>query len=155
MTHNFDRVLTILNEGTSLPSIIKQILSMESTVKRHNRRVLNVPDEPSPNFDPSEYFIKYAKKCNPKIKDYNMPMKQCYTNAAKVSIRYNKQYMEGWVIVHGVPLRHAWIKDEEVTLKDNTDNEYYGIKIPHEVVHMAVTHVIQLAREIQVDANLP
>ena len=33
--------------------------------------------------------------------------------------------------------------------------EFYSERVELLRVHMAVTHVIQLAREIQVDANLP
>lgn len=61
-------------------------------------------------------------------------MKQCYMNAAKAAQEdHGLTYVEGYVTVHGVPIKHAWTVDGDGSVVDQTitsgENvgDYFGV----------------------------
>lgn len=60
--------------------------------------------------------------------------KMCFMNATHDALqKIGRTYVEGYIIVHGVPIHHAWTVDEEGTVYDSTIHPsgevggYYGI----------------------------
>jgi len=68
-------------------------------------------DEISAKYPDIAAYLKKNRK--------NITMKQCYKNAAQMSIYCeNVKYVEGEISYHGVPIEHAWNK---------VDDKYFDI----------------------------
>lgn len=92
-------------------------------------------------WNPFLWWIEAAKEYSvvPAASSYVGEPKNCYVNAATNSIVHDFVYVDGYVFVHGVPLRHAWNLDAngqaiEVTIRDLTNcNGFFGVEFPSEV----------------------
>lgn len=94
-------------------------------------------------FNPFEYFVNNYKEYYPTETKRKMKAKQCFTNAAKVTLRKDATYVEGWILFSGVPIQHAWniINGKAVDCTVNIkDTRYFGIEIPIEVFSMAINN---------------
>jgi hypothetical protein len=96
----------------------------------------------------SQFWLDHAKEFTKVSKgDWQMEMKQCYTNSATLAIASpsNIKYMEGYLDFKGIPIEHAWVEQKGImkdyTLhedaKDIASHHYYGIYIPTKLVLMA------------------
>lgn len=121
----------------SLPGSLKMLAGfMASNIK--NRGM---------SFNIWEYFIKHAKEYKPVAAEKMKKAKQCYKNAAENAIHKSSvKYIEGYVLVSGVPINHAWNVDGKKAF-DCTVNplgkyihEYWGIEVPMVVIMMANLH---------------
>lgn len=120
----------------NLPSIIKTIAGFPKDQLEKN----GVP------FNIYEYFLKNAKEYKPKKTEKRGVPQHCYHNAKQMMMKKKAKYIEGYVLVHGVPLSHAWneLKGEMVDCTiEHPGNEiyaHYGMEIPKEAVLMAMNH---------------
>lgn len=61
---------------------------------------------------------------------HDLKPRQCFTNAALLSLVYNWDYVEGYLKVHGVPIEHAWVVvDNQIvdpTLPKDPEEWYYA-----------------------------
>jgi len=91
-------------------------------------------------FNPYLYFMKYAKKVSPLDGQPKLQAKACIDNSVKMMIRRpDLEYVEGFILLHGVPIQHSWnYSQEEKKCIDFTINpegsEYYGLLIPRGLV---------------------
>lgn len=65
--------------------------------------------------------------------------KQCYYNAQTYVLDHDATYVEGIVIAHGIPVKHAWVETDnellELTLPADTPvKQYYGCEYSLETV---------------------
>jgi hypothetical protein len=70
--------------------------------------------------------------------------KECYNNSFR-ALGANDTYVLGYVLFHGVPIEHAWIKDQsgkhfDVTLIDAKDLAYVSVfEVPQDLLHEYVS----------------
>lgn len=95
-------------------------------------------------FHPMEWFVRNMKHGRAEGVEEQMEPQMCTNNSIEVMHSENFAYMEGFVVVH-IPLVHAWNRRPDgswvdYTLWDASDHDYFGVKIPRELVYMACTH---------------
>ena len=70
---------------------------------------------------------------------------ECYANAGRLALSNpTKTYVEGYVVVHGIPIEHAWVVDEEGKVQDPTITGpkgiggYFGVPIKREYLNRQI-----------------
>lgn len=98
-------------------------------------------------WNPYQWWLDNAETHEPRDGGrYKGQPNNCFSNAAVNSIACGLPYVDGYVHVHGVPLRHAWNLDEdghpiEVTLPNMSHcHDWIGVKIPWEVAELVAGH---------------
>lgn len=125
-------VLNVLDESASA---VKAMISFSKEYFARNG-----------GFNPWDYFEAHMQKFDD-VEDGRpkMAARNCTINSIKRLVD-GLAYCEGFAVVHGVPLVHAWNYNPETkkavdfTLVPNKNTEYFGIIIPIAVVLMAARH---------------
>jgi hypothetical protein len=99
---------------------------------------------------PNDFMLQYGREYRMSARTFLGPRDQpkaCFMNAThRAMFDERLTYVEGYVVVHGVPIDHAWLVDADgfvidPTITDNDDgrvNEYFGVPFITEYVKKAV-----------------
>lgn len=77
-----------------------------------------------------------ACEAQPLPKPYRFgPIKRCFANSERRAKRHGLRYVEGFAVVNGFPIHHAWCVGEnkrviDVTLRAECVQFYFGVILP-------------------------
>jgi len=95
-------------------------------------------------FYPFEWFIENYRTNIVLPGSPIMSRRRCYNNSLEM-MQDRYKYVEGFIILRGVPLSHAWNEDREgnwidFTIPNVEEQIYFGTILPHLLVIEAASH---------------
>jgi predicted ABC-type ATPase len=95
------------------------------------RKLASIHKMPGGMKSPAQFLLDHGYPYVANAKTYEGPrdpMHECYKNATLAALsNKDRAYVEGYVVVHGVPIEHAWTVDKTGQIYDSTINPDQGI----------------------------